>query len=95
MKKIVVFGVFFKLICYFYVVVQQLIFKGYEVVFIGVKDGEIDGIEIIKGILDVEDVYIIMFYLSFLWQVQYYDYIFSFNFKWLIFNFGMENLDFI
>ncbi|KGE87325.1 CoA-binding protein [Phaeodactylibacter xiamenensis] len=95
MKKTVVLGASPKPIRYSYAAVQQLTSKGHEAVPIGVKDGEIDGIEIIKGTPDVEDVHTITLYLSPPRQAQYYDYIFSLNPKRLIFNPGTENLDLI
>ncbi|WP_282783913.1 CoA-binding protein [Phaeodactylibacter xiamenensis] len=95
MKKTVVLGASPKPIRYSYAAVQQLTSKGHEAVPIGVKDGEIDGIEIIKGTPEVEDVHTITLYLSPARQPQYYDYIFSLNPKRLIFNPGTENLDLI
>jgi predicted CoA-binding protein len=95
MKKTVVLGASPKPIRYSYTAVQQLSSKGYEAVPIGVRDGDIGGIKIIKGTPEVEDVHTITLYLSPPRQPQYYDYIFSLNPKRLIFNPGTENLELI
>ena len=95
MKKTVVLGASPKPIRYSYTAVQQLTSKGHEAVPIGIKDGEIGGIEIIKGTPELEDVHTITLYLSPPRQPQYYDYIFSLNPKRLIFNPGTENLELI
>lgn len=95
MKKTVVLGASPKPIRYSYTAVQQLSSKGYEAVPIGVRDGDIGGIEIIKGTPEVEGVHTITLYLSPARQPQYYDYIFSLNPKRLIFNPGTENLELI
>jgi predicted CoA-binding protein len=95
MKKTVVLGASPKPIRYSYAAVQQLASKGHEAVPIGVRDGEIEGIEIIKGTPEVEGVHTITLYLSPPRQPQYYDYIFSLNPKRLIFNPGTENLELI
>lgn len=95
MKKTVVLGASPRPIRYSYTAVRQLASKGHETVPVGVRDGDIDGIKIIKGTPEVEHVHTITLYLSPPRQPQYYDYILGLNPKRLIFNPGTENLELI
>ena len=95
MKKTLVLGASPKPIRYSYAAVQRLASKGHETVPIGIKDGEIEGIEIIKGTPSVDGVHTITLYLSPPRQPQYYDYILGLNPKRIIFNPGTENLELI
>ncbi|HRS53336.1 MAG TPA: CoA-binding protein [Bacteroidales bacterium] len=76
---------------YSYMAVIKLIEAGYIVYPIGIKDGNINGISIIKNKLEVNNVHTITMYLSPKHQPEYYDYIVKLNPKRLIFNPGTYN----
>jgi len=95
MKKTVVLGASPKPIRYSYAAVQQLTSKGHEAVPIGIKDGEIEGIDIIKGTPEVEGVHTVTLYLSPPRQPTYYDYILDLKPQRIIFNPGTENPELI
>ncbi|HKK75846.1 MAG TPA: CoA-binding protein [Saprospiraceae bacterium] len=73
--------------------VHRLKRLGHEVVPVGIRDGQIAGIDIRKGQPDVAGVDTITMYLSAKNQVQYYDYIISLEPKRIIFNPGAENAE--
>ena len=95
MKKTVVLGASPKPIRYSYAAVQQLTARGHEAVPVGIKEGNIEGIEIIKGQPEVDGVDTVTLYLNPKRQEDYYDYIFSLKPKRIIFNPGTENLELI
>lgn len=95
MKKTVVLGASPKPIRYSYAAVQQLSGKGHEVVPVGVKEGEIEGIAIQRGQPEVEAVDTVTLYLNPKRQEAYYDYILGLKPKRIIFNPGTENLELI
>jgi predicted CoA-binding protein len=95
MKKTVVLGASPKPIRYSYSAVEQLTSKGHEAVPIGIKDGAIAGIEIIKGTPEVDDVHTVTLYVGPKRQPPYYDYIFNLKPKRIIFNPGTENPELI
>lgn len=78
---------------YSYLATKMLKQKGYEVLPIGIKKGEIEGIEIINTPPQLEAVDTITLYLNPELQKEYYDYIFSLNPKRIIFNPGTENFE--
>jgi len=71
--------------------VNRLSSHGHEVVPVGIRSGEIAGIEIVKGTPPLEGVDTVTLYLNAGRQKQYYDYIFSLHPARLIFNPGAEN----
>ncbi len=91
MKKTVVLGATPNPSRYAYLAVQRLLSKGHEVVPIGLRKGEVEGLTIQNYHTEVSDVDTITFYLNPDNQRPYYDYIFSLNPKRLIFNPGTEN----
>ena len=64
---------------------------GYQVVAIGQKAGEIEGIPILTGNPPVENVHTILLYISPENQPDFYDYLLSLKPKRIIFNPGTEN----
>ena len=64
---------------------------GHEVIPLGIKDGVINGIKIIKGFPEIEHVDTITLYIGPKNQPPYYDYILGINPKRIIFNPGTEN----
>lgn len=73
--------------------VRRLKRAGHPVVPIGIREGDIGGIAILKGTPDVKDVDTITLYLSAKNQQQYYDYIAQLAPKRIIFNPGAENME--
>jgi len=92
-KKTVVLGASTNPTRYSNIAVKRLLGAGHEVVPIGIKDGEIAGLEIVKDRPDLEDVHTITMYLSPENQAEYYDYIVSLKPKRILVNPGAENLD--
>lgn len=95
MKKTLVLGATDNSARYAYLAVQRLLRHGHEVVPVGVREGQVEGLDILHGTPEVSDVDTITFYLRPERQKQYYDYIFSLNPKRLIFNPGTENEELI
>jgi len=94
MKKTIVLGASPDPSRYAYLAVQRLVKKGAEVVPIGIRKGEIEGVEIIIGKPALSDVHTMTVYLSIENQKEYYDYIIGLKPKRIIFNPGAENLEF-
>jgi predicted CoA-binding protein len=95
MLKTVVLGASPKHTKLSYKCVKSLIRHGFEAVPVGQKEGQIEGIDILTGKPEIEDVHTISLYLNVTKQEEYYDYIFSLNPKRIIFNPGTHNQDFI
>ena len=90
-KKTVVLGASPNPQRYSFLAVNKLLRHGHEVVPIGVKEGEVGGLKIVKGTPDLEGVDTVTLYLNPQRQKQYYDYILKLNPKRIIFNPGTEN----
>lgn len=91
MKKTVVLGASPNPERFSFKAVAKLQKYGHEVVAIGKRKGNIDGIEILQFPPMLTDVHTVAMYLSPANQKEYYDYIFSLNPKRIIFNPGTEN----
>ena len=91
MKKTLVLGASPNPSRYSNIAVNRLTNHGHEVVPVGVREGEIAGIEIIKGRPEVECIDTVTLYLNPKRQEEYYDYILALNPKRIIFNPGTEN----
>ncbi|NSW44968.1 MAG: CoA-binding protein [Bacteroidales bacterium] len=76
---------------YAYKAIESLTKHGHEVIAIGKRKGEINGINIIQETIPIKDVHTIALYLSPENQKEYYNYIFSLQPKRIIFNPGTEN----
>ena len=74
--------------------VTRLQNKGHEVIPIGIKDGEINGLKIIKEKPIVADVDTVSLYVGPKNQPEWYDYIISLKPKRVVFNPGTENPEF-
>ena len=95
MKKTLVLGASTNPIRYSNAAVQRLAQDGFEVVPVGVREGEISGVAIEQGKPALEDIHTITLYLNPQRQQEYYDYILSLNPKRIIFNPGTENPELI
>ncbi len=91
MKKTLVLGATPNPARYAYLAVMRLKQRGHEVVPLGIRDGNVEGIEIQKGKPSIEGVDTVTLYLNAERQREYYDYIFSLKPKRIIFNPGTEN----
>ncbi|GAB4487139.1 MAG: CoA-binding protein [Saprospiraceae bacterium] len=91
MKKTLVLGATPNPARYAYLAVIRLKQYGHEVVPVGIREGQIEGIEIQQGMPDVEGVDTVTLYLNAQRQRGYYDYIFSLKPRRIIFNPGAEN----
>lgn len=80
---------------YSFKAVNSLLDHGHEAVPVGIKSGEIRGLEILKGKPSIENVHTVTLYVGPANQPEYYDYIFSLNPKRIVFNPGTENSEFI
>ena len=93
MKKTLVLGASPDPFRYAYLAVQRLVKSEIEVVPIGIRKGEIEGIEIIIGKPALSDIHTISIYLSIDNQEEYYDYIIALKPKRIIFNPGAGNIE--
>lgn len=91
MKKTVVLGASTNPSRYSYKATSKLKASAHEVIPVGIKKGDIEGIVIENDTPNIEDVDTITLYLNPKRQVQYYDYILSLKPKRIIFNPGTEN----
>lgn len=91
MKKVMVLGASPKKRRFSYSCVKSLLRHDYEVVPVGVRDGEIDGVQIEKGKPEVRDIHTVTLYLNERNQQPYHDYILELAPHRIIFNPGAEN----
>lgn len=75
--------------------VRLLKMYGHEVVPLGIRDGEIDGLKIIKGKPDISGIHTVTLYVGQARQPDYYEYLLGMKPKRIIFNPGTENTEFI
>ena len=90
-KKTVVIGASDNPARYAYKATIALQKKNHEVIPVGLKDGEINGIKIIKGKVDIFNVDTITLYVGPAHQPFWYEYIIGLQPKRVIFNPGTEN----
>jgi hypothetical protein len=90
-RKTVVLGASENTSRYSNMAVRSLMRHGEEVVPVGLKEGDINGIKILKGNPPIENVDTVTMYVGPQHQPYWYDYIFSLNPKRIIFNPGAEN----
>ncbi len=94
MKKTVVIGASDKPDRYAYKATIALQQHQHEVIPVGIREGEINGIKIIKGKPAIEDVDTVTLYVGPQNQPSWYDYIISLKPKRVVFNPGTENPEF-
>ncbi len=94
MKKTVVMGASPNKKRYSNIAVNRLRENNFEVVAIGIRDGKISDVNIIKGKPQISDVHTVTLYLGPDRQKEYYDYILSLKPERIIFNPGTENAEF-
>ncbi len=91
MKKTLVLGASANPVRYSNAAVRRLAKGGFEVVPIGLDEGEISGVPILQGKPELQGVHTIALYLNPSRQREYYDYILGLKPKRIIFNPGTEN----
>lgn len=94
-KKTLVLGASLKPNRYSNLAIKRLVEKGYKVVAVGLRAGEVDGVKIEIGKPLFEEIDTITLYINPKRQLAYYDYILSLHPKRVIFNPGTENEEFI
>ncbi|WP_235296864.1 CoA-binding protein [Portibacter marinus] len=92
--KTLVFGASLKPYRYSHRAVKILKLNGYEVVPLGLRKGEIEGIEVLTGTPEINDIHTITMYVNASRQKEFYDYLLSLKPKRIIFNPGAENIEF-
>jgi uncharacterized protein len=93
MKKTLVFGASNNPERYAYRAVHALQNKGFEVVPVGIKKGEVAGLPILLGHPEISEVDTITLYVGEERQKEHYDYLLSLQPKRIIFNPGAENAE--
>ncbi|MBA7542761.1 hypothetical protein ES705_35085 [subsurface metagenome] len=91
MGKVVVIGASLHPLRYSYQAVKNLLERGYDVVPVGIRNGQIGNAVINTERAPIEDVDIILLYISKEKQIEYYDYILQLKPGVLLFNPGTEN----
>ncbi|APG59963.1 CoA-binding protein [Christiangramia salexigens] len=90
-KKTLVLGASLKPNRYSNLAINRLVRHGQPAVAIGLRKGEVEGVEIYTEKFPFEDIHTITLYLNAKRQEEYYDYILSLNPNRVIFNPGSEN----
>lgn len=90
-KKTLVLGASLNPDRYSNMAIHRLRAFNHPVLAVGLREGEVEGVEIQKGMPDFEDLDTITLYLNPKNQEQYYDYIIGLKPKRVIFNPGTEN----
>ena len=90
-KKTLVLGASLKPNRYSNYAIHRLVNSGHDVVAIGLREGEVNGISIETELLKFEDVNTVTLYLNPKRQEEFYNYILSLNPERVIFNPGTEN----
>ncbi len=93
-KKTLVIGASTNPSRYSFLAINKLVDNDHPVVAVGLKEGTVAGVEILKDKPQFESLDTITLYLNSKNQEQYYDYILSLNPKRVIFNPGTENPEF-
>ncbi len=94
-KKTLVLGASLKPHRYSNMAIRRLQNYKHEVVPIGLRVGDVNGIKILKGKPEVEGIDTVTLYMNPKRQVEFYDYILGLNPKRIIFNPGTENMELV
>lgn len=92
--KTLVLGASLKPNRYSYYAIERLVNKGEPVVAVGLRPGEVAGVEVATTLMPFEGVDTVTLYLNPERQKQYYDYIIGLKPRRVIFNPGTENPEF-
>jgi len=81
---------------YAYLATKRLLAAGHQVLLVGIKDGQIEGIDIQKGMpMPVGPIDTVTLYVGPRHQPAYYDYLIQLQPRRIIFNPGTENPELI
>lgn len=94
MKRTLVIGASTNPERYSYLAINSLKKHGHEVVAIGRKEGEVNGVKILTGQPPLSDIDTVTLYVNISHQEEYYDYVLGLKPHRIIFNPGAENFDF-
>ena len=94
MKKTLVIGASLNPARYSYLAINRLTQYNHPVIAIGLREGEVNGVQITKERTNYKDIDTFTLYLNPSRQKDFYDYIISLNPKRIIFNPGTENPEF-
>ena len=94
MKKTLVLGASLNEYRYSNMAIRNLVGYDVEVVALGLRKGEVRGVQIETNFVKFDDIHTVTLYLNAQRQQQYYDYIISLLPKRVIFNPGTENIEF-
>jgi uncharacterized protein len=95
MKKTLVLGASPNPLRFSNKMVKSLVRHNFEVVALGLREGEISGIKILTGKPALKDIHTITLYIGPEGQLSVYDYILSLYPKRIIFNPGTRNPEFM
>ncbi len=95
MKKTIVLGATPNPDRYAFQATKRLKAHGHEVIPLGIRKGEIEGIKIENSTPQYEGIHTVTLYLNPDLQKSYYDYILSLKPKRIIFNPGTENFELV
>lgn len=95
MKKTLVIGASTNPERYSYLAINSLKKHGHDVVAIGKKAGEVNGVKIETDQLPYSDIDTVTLYVNISHQKTYYDYVLGLKPKRIIFNPGAENFAFL
>ena len=90
-KKTLVLGASSNPSRYSYLAINKLVAHHHPVVAVGLKEGVVNNVQIVKDKPQEKDIDTVTLYLNPKNQIPYYDYIISLNPKRIIFNPGTEN----
>jgi len=90
-KKTLVIGASTNPERYSYKAIHKLIAHKHETIPLGIKNGKVANLDILKGFPEIKNVHTIALYINPDIQEQYYDYIIKLKPKRIIFNPGTEN----
>ena len=94
MKKTLILGASLKPNRYSNLAIHRLVENNIETIGVGLKGGEVAGIEILTGKPKLNDIHTVTLYLNAKRQIDFYDYILSLTPNRVIFNPGTENPEF-
>ena len=90
-KKTLVLGASSNPSRYSYLAINKLVAHNHPVLAVGLREGVVNNVQIVKDKPQEKDVDTVTLYLNPKNQIPYYDYIISLNPKRIIFNPGTEN----
>jgi uncharacterized protein len=94
-KKTLVLGASTEETRYSNIATHRLLEQGHEVVLLGNKKGEIQGVPIHDDLFKFENIDTVTLYINATRQTAYYDYLLSLQPKRIIFNPGTENAELV